>query len=123
MTILPQIGPDDGGVVEPAPDLALRCAQRELQGDHRPDVAQRLVQYNVADAFDGQHVAKVHRNIGGGRPACAVSGRLPAASLSAATPNLSPAQIHGWAAFRLGPSAFPEVLGSVECAVLSVELR
>lgn len=124
MTILLQIGPEDGGVVEPAPDLASRCAQRELQEDHRPDVAQRFVQYNVADAFDGQDVTRRYdRNMGCRRRACAVSGRFPAPSLPAATANLLPAQIHSWTAFRFGPSAFPEVLGSVKCAVLSIKLR
>jgi hypothetical protein len=103
--------------------LSLRSALRELPQHHRPNITQRLMQYDVADAFDDKTSRGCDRNISSQATRLCGLRPSPAPSRPAATANLLPAQIHRWTAFRLGPSAFPEVLGSIKCAVLSIELR
>src|SRR5262245_2321892 len=64
---LAAIGPESSRPVEAAPDLALRCAGPELQEDHRPDVAQRLVKHDTTDALHPEDITQVgqeHRLIG-----------------------------------------------------------
>ena len=50
--------------LQAAPDFRPRCAVGELQEDDRPQVAQRLVHDDAANALDRELVAQMLRNIG-----------------------------------------------------------
>src|SRR5215813_4022050 len=56
---LAAIGLENGGAVEPTPDLALRRTGGELEKDDGTDIAERFVEYDLADALDGQGVAQM----------------------------------------------------------------